>query len=81
MWDNQCMCDNHVEIPICKCGKNRICRNCGQGNGALPCACSPQLRVIGWSTFGDPIIEWSTFGNPIVKYIYTKKDYIDCFLM
>jgi len=27
--------------PICACGANARCKVCGQGYGAIPCACTP----------------------------------------
>ena len=34
-------CGKHMLVPICNCGQNVICRNCGEGHGQIPCDCSP----------------------------------------
>lgn len=33
----------HKEIPICECGQNTTCLNCGYGQGAIPCKCSERF--------------------------------------
>ncbi len=39
-------CTKHKEISTCKCGANTICHNCGDGSGAYPCQCTPEIKYI-----------------------------------
>jgi len=35
----QCVANAHKWTALCACGKARVCRRCGVGEGAIPCAC------------------------------------------
>jgi len=35
----KCAVGNHTWQALCTCGKARICRRCGVGEGAIPCDC------------------------------------------
>lgn len=36
-------CWKHKEEPICDCGANTMCFECGEGHGQLPCKCHPDF--------------------------------------
>lgn len=36
-------CFNHKEVAVCDCGKNTICFDCMNGQGSIPCDCTPKI--------------------------------------
>lgn len=35
----------HKMKDTCKCGANCTCQQCGYGQGAIPCACTPAPEI------------------------------------
>jgi len=58
-------CDDHKEVKMCECGRNRMCFSCGIGSGCMPCDCTPIPKVeypVGGIIGDKPIVETEQLG-------------------